>query len=814
MLLTKRLLRSLWRTKLRLSAVVFMIVVGVFAGISFGAYGNATVTMYDEIFSDEEGRINLADIVVETPGGVWNGSTPDDLCQAIEDGWSSTTLELASCEPRLSLDGLMFDQLDNGSEQMVHAIWYGIDEGDVNRVWMPEHDCCSGRLATAADEIVLDSHAASAMNVNVDDNISIAAGAGRMNVTVVGIGMYSDHLYFAETGELYPAAKGTFATGYLHTSGLESLANRTTGSSNQLLIDIKGTPSYDLQSTSDVNEGVKLNGVRSLITEIVSENTDTPVVVYDQAGMEFVELLRADAEGADKMYPYVTGMIAIVAGITIFLSLQRLIQSQAKEIAVLRTLGVPRRSIMPGYIIAPMVIGSVGAVIGTALGVWVGAPGMLDIYQGLIGVPIVGYTVPTSLVVQNVMIVMVIVLLSGIRPAWQAAHMQPLEVLRGQHEVRLSSRRIQRWTAKMPATVGLTIRSSIRKPVRLAFTFFAVGISMLLFGSMLLMMGSMEEIFGNERETWDAQVHAPVDGEDQIIQWAEDNGASHELLLQYPANPAVGDSRKLLANGLDQFTSIDSQTGMIHVALKDGSFPVASSPVTEVLIDEGTSEFLELKVGDRQTIVFGSMTKEVEVVGITKGEMFRTVYFHRSELSELVGLNVTSVLLDLPEGVTIDADVGEISEGVTLMADKNKASEELLDQQKQFLFSIIGLGILMAIGVLFNTLVMNLAERDSELATLRVLGAPIKRLGVMIFGEHLAIGVIGGILACIFAVLGTQMLISSQVQWAFYYTVQASLSSILIIGGVVVLMSISLTPFGMWRIRRMDLVEISKRFAQ
>ncbi len=120
----------------------------------------------------------------------------------------------------------------------------------------------------------------------------------------------------------------------------------------------------------------------------------------------------------------------------------------------------------------------------------------------------------------------------------------------------------------------------------------------------------------------------------------------------------------------------------------------------------------------------------------------------------------------------------------------------------------------MAIGVLFNTLVMNLAERDSELATLRVLGAPIKRLGVMIFGEHLAIGVIGGILACIFAVLGTQMLISSQVQWAFYFTVQASLSSILIIGGVVVLMSISLTPFGMWRIRRMDLVEISKRFAQ
>ena len=46
---------------------------------------------------------------------------------------------------------------------------------------------------------------------------------------------------------------------------------------------------------------------------------------------------------------------------------------------------------------------------------------------------------------------------------------------------------------KIPATVGLSIRSSLRKPVRVSFTFFAVGISMLLFGAMLFMMSSMED---------------------------------------------------------------------------------------------------------------------------------------------------------------------------------------------------------------------------------------------------------------------------------------------------------------------------------
>ena len=34
-----------------------------------------------------------------------------------------------------------------------------------------------------------------------------------------------------------------------------------------------------------------------------------------------------------KTYPVITAMLVLVAGITIFLSLQRLIQSQAREIA-------------------------------------------------------------------------------------------------------------------------------------------------------------------------------------------------------------------------------------------------------------------------------------------------------------------------------------------------------------------------------------------------------------------------------------------------------------------------------------------------
>ena len=125
-----------------------------------------------------------------------------------------------------------------------------------------------------------------------------------------------------------------------------------------------------------------------------------------------------------------------------------------------------------------------------------------------------------------------------------------------------------------------------------------------------------------------------------------------------------------------------------------------------------------------------------------------------------------------------------------------------------------GLGLLIAFAVLFNTLVMNIAERDFELSTLRVLGAPMNKLGVMLLGEHLFIGIVGGIIACFASVFMATMMVDSMVQWAFYFTIEPTLSHIFIIGGIVVGMAVALTPLGMWRIYKMNLVEKIKDLSQ
>ena len=650
MLLTKRLARSLWRTKLRLSAVIFMVAVGVFAGISFGSYANSATSLYDEIYDGEDG-VNLADIWVDKPSGVWNASTSDSICEQISTQWPESQYSLEQCESRLILDGMMFKTDSEGDETAIPAVWHGIDEGLIDKVWMPTYsELSSGRLAENSDEIVLDSHIVMDLEIEVGDTISISSGYGKMEYEVVGIGFHSMHLYFAKEGSSIPADDGTFATGYLTDSGLEKLANLSSGSSNFILIDIKGTPAYDLQSTVDENENPDMTLLVNDLSVLMSELDESPTSVYDRSGVISVEFLRADAEGASKMYPYVTGMIAAIAGITIFLSLQRLIQSQAKGNSGIEDAWSSKEVNYAGYILAPLFIGAIGSLVGVILGVYVGAPGMLSFYEDMIGLPIKAET-DTSLVLQIVGIAMLVVLLAGLRPAWQASRLQPLEVFRGQHQVKISSKNAK---TNLPFTGHSRPFNTLQftQTSWVGFTFFAVGISMLLFGAMLFMMSSMEDsLLGSvkDKQSWDIQASAPENGEDAVIDWVEENDGEYELLINFPIG-LVDDNRELVSYGLDDFSTIEDKSSMISVELLEGSLPSESSNPPQILIDEGTSVFLGWENGMKVTVMVGNDIHEVEITGITKGEVTRTIYMHRMDLSEMTGINSTSILIQIPSG--------------------------------------------------------------------------------------------------------------------------------------------------------------------
>ena len=143
-LLTKRLFRSLWRSKIRLVAVVLIIMVGVMSGIAFGHYAHMTTNMYSEIYEDSENGVNLADIWVENPRDIWDLEESENLCEEISLQWANSQLPMVECEPRLVLEGLLIVQ-----KMMVQSGWCQVFGTVLMRAMSIEFGCLMIPVARA-----------------------------------------------------------------------------------------------------------------------------------------------------------------------------------------------------------------------------------------------------------------------------------------------------------------------------------------------------------------------------------------------------------------------------------------------------------------------------------------------------------------------------------------------------------------------------------------------------------------------------------------------------------------------------------------
>ena len=137
-------------------------------------------------------------------------------------------------------------------------------------------------------------------------------------------------------------------------------------------------------------------------------------------------------------------LIVIVAAFNIVSSLVMLVKDKNKDIAVLRTFGVSRKSMLKIFILSGTSIGIIGAFFGTILGVLVAIyiEPIRQFFQLITGrdlFPAELYylsELPSKLVWTDVLgialIAVLLAFLATLYPAWKASNTDPVEVLRNE----------------------------------------------------------------------------------------------------------------------------------------------------------------------------------------------------------------------------------------------------------------------------------------------------------------------------------------------------------------------------------------------
>jgi len=142
-----------------------------------------------------------------------------------------------------------------------------------------------------------------------------------------------------------------------------------------------------------------------------------------------------------QMVVLLLAIIVAVAVFNVFVTLGMVVRYKRSEIAILRSMGMPRADILATFIYQGMLIAIPGCLLGLLLGsilAWL-APDMVNSMQVILGIELLSTDIypinylPSQIKISDLMLIAAVALLMSflatLYPAWRAAGLQPAQVL-------------------------------------------------------------------------------------------------------------------------------------------------------------------------------------------------------------------------------------------------------------------------------------------------------------------------------------------------------------------------------------------------
>lgn len=432
-----------------------------------------------------------------------------------------------------------------------------------------------------------------------------------------------------------------------------------------------------------------------------------------------------------------------VAAFLIHVVVARLIATQREQVAALKALGYSNRSIALHYLklVAPIVLA--GYVLGLLLGQWMGSL-ITGLYAEVFHFPTFAHRVAPGLMFISLAVVLATLLLGTLTAIAATVRLSPAEAMRPASPGRYRPSLLERLpgVAATPA-LRMVLRNIERRPLRSGLTAIgmAAAVAIIVLGNFfrdaieVIVEASFEVGLRSELLLWTTE---PVDA------------AAARLLARLPGVQQVEVARSVavrLVHG--QHSKSVALQGYVAqpqlMRIVDLELQAVSPPPDGLMLSERLADKLGLRIGDSVTVEIREgqrRTRQVVLQRTVRDMMGLNAFMELQALHRLLGEgDVAGQFALAVQGRALD-DVLKASLAMPRVAGAFSKATLLRNMQEITARNILimsalltGFAAVIAIGVVYNSARIALAERSWELASLRVLGFTRAEVSLLLLGE-------------------------------------------------------------------------------
>lgn len=606
------------------------------------------------------------------------------------------------------------------------------------------HFAHTGRVLTNADagepRVMLER--AFAQFYELPDTGTIAVSGGR-NLDFVGQATTPEYFAVAPEGEMF-MTEATFAALFTTLETAQELAGRP-GAINNLVLTLADGTDRDLVQ-AELESALEVLPVGTSVftrDDNLSYTSLTTDVDQDQAMFNALAfLLFAGAVGAA------------------FNLIHRLAEQQRREIGIGMALGIRPRVLA----FRPLLVSAQIAVLGVGLGIGVGTligNGMASIFDDFIPLPVWVTDFQYGVFARVALIGLILPFVASAIPVWRAVRVRPIEAIRpdltGRGDMKSARRAVGRSFTVIP------FRNLRRTPRRTALTVLGIAAALtVLVGFLGIMDSVFDAVDTAESESVGSQPDRITVGLDTFrLTTSPEVSAIEESEAIDEAEP-----RLLLVGSLmgreeiDIFIeAADLQDGLWQPTLSTGT--LADNGAPGLILSEKAAADLDVEVGQAVTLrhplrtgltSFSFVETDVPVIA-THPHPVRSLTYMDLSHAALFGLEGISNGVNVLPATGFDTPAVQEAlfrlEHVASVQSVTAVTQAVRDAFNEFLGIVqmmVGVVLLLALLIAFNTAAINLDARAREHATMFAFGVKVRTALRMAVIESLVIGVLATLL--------------------------------------------------------------------